>query len=378
MRCQKSKFILSNKAIYLNCAYMSPMLKKVENAGIKGLKQKRKPYKIYPKDFFNNVVLTKKAFASLVGCDNYQRIAIIPSASYGIGNVVNNISLKPNEEVLVLGEQFPSNIYPWSALCKKTRGKLVVVNRSDSLINSGEKWNEKILDSITKKTKVVAISNIHWVCGTLFNLMAIRKKTKKVGALLIIDGTQSVGALPFDIKKINPDALICAGYKWLMGPYGVGLAYYGEVFDKGIPIEDNWINRKNSKNFSELVNYNDNYGDFSARYNVGQQSNFILIPMLLAGLQQIKHWGIENIQNYCSDLISEEIKKIDNNKYWVENEKYRANHLFGIKQLIPNKSLLKLFKNKKISVSLRGDKIRVSPHVYNVGGEIKKLFQCFV
>ena len=61
--------------------------------------------------------------------------------------------------------------------------------------------------------------------------MAIRKKTKKVGALLIIDGTQSVGALPFNIKKINPDALICAGYKWLMGPYGIGLAYYNEVFD---------------------------------------------------------------------------------------------------------------------------------------------------
>ena len=63
MRCQKSKFILSNKTTYLNCAYMSPMLKKVEKAGISGIKQKRKPYKIYPDDFFNNVALVNKTFA---------------------------------------------------------------------------------------------------------------------------------------------------------------------------------------------------------------------------------------------------------------------------------------------------------------------------
>jgi len=376
MRCQKTKFILSKKITYLNCAYMSPMLKKVEKAGVKGIKQKRKPYHITPIDFFKTSGLVKKRFSSIIDCKNHNRIAIIPSASYGLANVVNNISIKEKDEIILLDEQFPSNVYPWLNLKERSKAKLVFIKRPDTLIDSGKKWNEEILAAITNKTKVVAIGNIHWACGTLFDLIAIRKKTAEVGALLIIDGTQSIGALPLSIEKIQPDALICAGYKWLMGPYSIGVAYYGNYFDKGIPIEDNWINRRGSENFSGLINYNDKYGELASRYNVGEQSNFILLPMLLAGLNQIESWGVKNIQDYCENLISEEIKKVNQKKYWIEKENYRANHLFGIKQLDNKINLIEKLKSKKISVSIRGDKIRVSPHVYNDKREIKKLFEC--
>jgi len=376
MRCQKTKFILSKKVTYLNCAYMSPMLKKVEKAGVKGIKQKRKPYHITPIDFFKTSDLVKKRFSSIIDCKNHNRIAIIPSASYGLANVVNNISIKEKDEIILLDEQFPSNVYPWLNLKERSKAKLVFIKRPDTLIDSGKKWNEEILAAITNKTKVVAIGNIHWACGTLFDLIAIRKKTAEVGALLIIDGTQSIGALPLSIEKIQPDALICAGYKWLMGPYSIGVAYYGNYFDKGIPIEDNWINRRGSENFSGLINYSDKYGELASRYNVGEQSNFILLPMLLAGLNQIESWGVKNIQDYCKNLISEEIKKVNQKKYWIEKENYRANHLFGIKQLDNKVNLIEKLKSKKISVSIRGDKIRVSPHVYNDKREIKKLFEC--
>jgi len=376
MRCQKTKFILSKKVTYLNCAYMSPMLKKVEKAGFKGIKQKRKPYHITPIDFFKTSDLVKKRFSSIIDCKNHNRIAIIPSASYGLANVVNNISIKEKDEIILLDEQFPSNVYPWLNLKERSKAKLVFIKRPDTLVDSGKKWNEEILAAITNKTKVVAIGNIHWACGTLFDLIAIRKKTAEVGALLIIDGTQSIGALPLSIEKIQPDALICAGYKWLMGPYSIGVAYYGNYFDKGIPIEDNWINRRGSENFSGLINYSDKYGELASRYNVGEQSNFILLPMLLAGLNQIESWGVKNIQDYCKNLISEEIKKVNQKKYWIEKENYRANHLFGIKQLDNKINLIEKLKSKKISVSIRGDKIRVSPHVYNDKREIKKLFEC--
>ena len=376
MRCQKTKFILSKKVTYLNCAYMSPMLKKVEKAGVKGIKQKRKPYHITPIDFFKTSDLVKKRFSSIIDCKNHNRIAIIPSASYGLANVVNNISIKEKDEIILLDEQFPSNVYPWLNLKERSKAKLVFIKRPDTLIDSGKKWNEEILAAITNKTKVVTIGNIHWACGTLFDLIAIRKKTAEVGALLIIDGTQSIGALPLSIEKIQPDALICAGYKWLMGPYSIGVAYYGNYFDKGIPIEDNWINRRGSENFSGLINYSDKYGELASRYNVGEQSNFILLPMLLAGLNQIESWGVKNIQDYCKNLISEEIKKVNQKKYWIEKENYRANHLFGIKQLDNKINLIEKLKSKKISVSIRGDKIRVSPHVYNDKREIKKLFEC--
>ena len=138
---------------------------------------------------------------------------------------------------------------------------------------------------------------VHWADGTIFDLEKIRKKTKEVGALLIIDGTQSVGAMPFDVNKIKPDALVCAAYKWLMGPYGSAFCYYGEAFDNGFPIEESWINRKNSEDFSQLINYQEDYSEGARRYNVGQQSNFINVAMLTAAINQLNSWGVDNIYN---------------------------------------------------------------------------------
>jgi len=89
---------------------MSPMLKKVEKAGIKGIKKKRKPYQILPNDFFKTSEVVKKRFSSIVDCENHNRITIIPSASYGLANVVNNISIKEKDEIILLDEQFPSNV----------------------------------------------------------------------------------------------------------------------------------------------------------------------------------------------------------------------------------------------------------------------------
>ena len=100
-----------------------------------------------------------------------------------------------------------------------------------------------------------------------------------MGARFVIDGTQSVGALPFDVGHTRPDAVACAGYKWLTGPYSVGTAWYGPAFDGGTPIEENWITRAGSDRFNELVNYRDDYRPGAIRYDVSERSNFILLPM---------------------------------------------------------------------------------------------------
>ena len=103
----------------------------------------------------------------------------------------------------------------------------------DDLTDRGKRWNERILDAIDKNTRAVAIPNVHWVDGTRFDLEAIRKRTKDVGALLIIDGTQSLGALPFDLQRLNRMHWFVRPTKWLLGPYSIGIGYYGEYFDKG-------------------------------------------------------------------------------------------------------------------------------------------------
>ena len=145
-----------------------------------------------------------------------------------------------------------------------------------------------------------------------FDLKAIREKTKLHNSLLVIDGTQSIGAMPFDINEIKPDALICSGYKWLMGPYSLGLAYYSERFDEGVPIEEHWLNREKSYDFAKLVDYQPEYRNGANRYSVGEQSNLVLVPMLLAGINQLLDWKVNNIQEYCEQASSNAINELKN------------------------------------------------------------------
>jgi selenocysteine lyase/cysteine desulfurase len=376
---QRSKFSLPAGNVYLNCAYMSPLLKAVEKQGVAGILKKRNPAAVSPESFFTDTEKVRKEYSKLINGEA-NRVVVVPSVSYGMANVVRNIKVVATNNIIVAAEQFPSNYYPWHRVHQDTGVRLKVISPPDTRINRGALWNQRILEAIDKNTKLVALGNVHWADGTLFNLKEIRKRTKDVGALLVIDGTQSIGALPFDVKEIQPDALVCGGYKWLMGPYSLGLAYYGEYFDQGKPVEENWINRLHSENFAGLVNYKSEYQPGALRYEVGEHSNFILVPMLLEALKQINQWKPKAIQQYCASITKKPIQLLREAGYWIEDENYRGQHLFGIR-LPEGKSIDRikdLVKKNKISVSFRGDAIRVSPHLYNTEAELMKLVKVLV
>ena len=375
LTCQKNLFSLPDDITYLNGAYMSPLLKASEEAGIKGLQLKRAPNEIKLYHFFDQVQKLRVTCATLLNVTNPNRIAFIPSVSYGMGIVVKNLNLKPSEKIVVAGEQFPSNIYPWMSLVKEKNAELTIVSPPDTIKNRGMLWNEAILDAITPETKMVAISHTHWADGTLFNLKAIREKTTKNDALMVVDGTQSVGALPFDVSDIQPDALICSGYKWMLGPYGSGIGYFNEKFDGGKPLEEAWINRYESEDFANLVNYQEDYQEDSLRFESGGRSNFIQIPIFQAAVDTILNWGVENIQDYLSEIIEEPVEKLKRIGCKIEDKSYFSPHLFGIRfnddfSIDKMKTLL---TEAGIIVSFRGTAMRVSPHVYNEKKEMDKL-----
>ena len=372
---QKKEFSLPSELTYLNCAYMSPLMKRVEEVGIEALKRKANPASISAPDFFTDTEALRNEYAKLIRAGNPGRVVVIPSVSYGMSNVVQNLPLEPGDNVIVTGEQFPSNYYPWHRLCEKKKAKLKIISPPEMLDDRGNHWNQRILEAIDVKTRMVAMGNVHWADGTKFDLLAIRERTHEVGALLVIDGTQSVGALPFDVGVVQPDALICAGYKWLMGPYSIGLAYYGPYFDDGFPIEENWINRINSEDFAGLVNFQDQYQPGSLRYEVGERSNFILVPMLLKALETLNAWQPGRIQQYCESITAEVLEGLTDAGFWVEEPAYRGNHLFGIRlpKNIPINSLKQDLADQNIQVSVRGDAVRVSPHLYNDQEDMQKL-----
>ena len=378
MQNQKHLFDLPDDITYLNIAAQSPSFKAVYEAGLEGLKQKNHPQTIALSDYFEPVTELKKLFAKLVDVDDYNRIVTIPSVSYGMATVANNIKLLAGDEIIVMHEQFPSNIYAWQKLAEQYDAVIKTIEAPENTTNRVKQWNTSILEAINEKTAIVAMGNIHWSNGSLFDLKAIRQKTKVHNALLIIDGSQSVGALPFSVKELQPDALICAGYKWLFGPYGCGYAYYGPYFDNGSPIEENWSNRLNSENFSGLTNYESDYKPLSNRYSVGESGNFIFVKMQIAALKQVLEWNPNRIQAYCKNISADAVKELKSLGCVIEDDNYRTHHLFGIK--LPDDLDLKVLKSalakQQIFVSFRGKYIRISCHLFNTTDDFNKLVAC--
>lgn len=372
---QSHLFDLPLKGVYLNAAYMSPQLRSVTEVGISALKRKSGPHSITADDFFRDRQRVKSLFAQLIGEEDPERIAIIPSVSYGMANAAANIPLKAGDEIVLIEEQFPSNVYTWKKHADQIGARIIMVRPPALASGRGRLWNERLLEAITKKTRVVALPHIHWADGTRFDLKAVREKLKEQKGYLVLDGTQSIGAYPFDNAEMQADVVICAGYKWLMGPYSIGVAYYNERFDTGSPIEDNWMNRLNSENFAGLTQYQDTYQPKAARYTVGESSNFVLIPMLAAALEQVLEWSPPGIQAYCETLIRDSIPPIRRKGYFVEEDAWRASHLFGI-YLAPEMQMAHLKERLLLAglfVSYRGEAVRISPHVYNKETDIKLL-----
>jgi len=375
---KRDLFNLGDEMVYINHAYMSPQLNSITAIGIENLKRKERPYHISQEDFFSEKEILRARFAKLISAPDSNSVAIIPSVSFGIATAMKNIPFHKNDQILVLEEQFPSNYYTWKELEKSHGVQIKTIKAPKVTEGRAKKWNEEILEGINENTKVIAIPHVHWADGTKFDLPTIRQRANDFQSYLVIDGTQSVGAMPFSVLEIKPDALICGGYKWLMGPYSLGVAYFGERFDHGIPLDNNWMNHEQSEDFAKLVHYNENFKAKAMRYDVGESSNFVLTPMLSEGIRQLLEWTPDGIQEYCKELTAQPIASLRQQGYFIEDAALRGHHLFGIH--LASEAVLQTIKNKllahKIHLSYRGTSIRVSPHLYTTKQDIQKLISC--
>ncbi len=380
---QKHLFSLPENAHFLNAAYMSPISKNIEQAGIEALSKKSNPMLLPSSAFFEDCDEVKFLFGKLINAPA-DRIALVPSVSYGMATVAKNLATKKGlqvgQHILVVGDEFPSDVYAWGEVMAQKSLRIRTITAPDQTQDRAKVWNERILRAINSETAMVVICHVHWGDGTIFDLMAIKKACQLVNALLVIDGTQSIGALPINIAEIQPDALVCAGYKWLMGPYTCGFAYFGPFFDEGVPLEQNWINRQNSEDMANLTQYKDQYKPLAARYNMGEQSNFIANAMLKVSINQLLDWTPAAIQLYCSTIAKDAIPTIQNAGYWIEKEHARSSHLFGILPPvhISIEKITEALKENNIAVSVRAGMIRVSPHVYNTEADFEALAKVLV
>jgi len=374
MNCQKHLFQLPDGIHYLNNAYMSPLLRSVEERGIEGMQRKRNPVSIKPVDFFTDVKGVRQKFGTMVNGEPSQ-VAVMPAVSYGMSSVIRNIPCKDGQHALTISEEFPSCYYTARRWCREHGTELRVVARQDDIPEKGRDWNERILEAISRDTAFVVMASVHWMNGTKFDLDSIGSRCRETGTKLIVDGSQSVGALPMDVKKYRIDALICAAYKWLMGPYSTALTYIHEDFNGGVPLEESWMTRPNSERFDRLTQYVEGYKPGATRFDVGQSSNFISMPMLEEALAQLLDWGIPEIQEYGRRLGKPLLDYFRSKGAPVDDEAHRAHHLLGMQ--LPagtnGEALLDELQSRNVYVSLRGNNIRISINVFNDEDDVGEL-----
>jgi selenocysteine lyase/cysteine desulfurase len=367
--CQRHLFDLPDEIAYLTCAYMSPLLQRAVELGAEGLARKARPWTIGAEDFFTDSERARALFAKLLGA-SADDIALVPAASYGVAVAAANLPLPQRRRILVLAEQFPSNVYAWRELARRQGGEVVTLQRPPD----GD-WSAAILARLDERVAITALPHCHWTDGGLIDLVSVAARCREVGSALVIDASQSLGALPLDLAAIRPDFLACAGYKWLLGPYTLSFLYIAPRWQDGRPLEHNWIARTGSENFAGLVDYQDRYQPGARRFDVGERANFALMPAAIVALEQLLRWGQPAIIETLAARTADIVRRARALGLSALPAQLRAGHFLGLR--LPGGTpmgLTERLAEEQVHVSLRGDSVRVTPHLYNNDADVDRLF----
>ena len=367
---QRHLFDIPEDVAYLNTATMGPLPIAAFEAGQRGLARKLRPWTIPDTEFFADTKRLRPLLAQLINADA-DGVAFVPSASYGLATAALNLPLSPGQEILILEDQFPSNVYTWRAHAAATGATLRTVKAGGN-----ESLSEALLDAIGMATGIVACPHVRWTDGARLDLSRIVRKCRENGAALVLDLTQSAGALSFDASEIEPDFMVAAGYKWLLGPYATGFLYVAPQHRQGRPLEQNWITRENASNFARLIDYTDAYAPGAERFDMGERSNFALLPAFEEAVKLILQWGVANIEETLGQRNRQLAGDLAEMGLSSLPESERGPHYLSA--LLPASApadLTARLKAENIHVSRRGDRLRITPHLYTSDADIARFLE---
>jgi len=364
---QRDAFDLPDGVAYLNCAFMAPQLRRVSEVGIAAVQRKQRPWRIGPADFFDHLERLRGLFAQLIQGDA-EGVAVVPAASYAVSTAAANVSASGESRIVVLADQYPSNVYPWRDLARRSGASVVAVERPDD----GD-WTRAVVESIDERTVAVAVPNCHFMTGALIDVATIGEAARTVGATFVIDATQSLGVLPLDVNEVGADMVVAAGYKWLLGPYSVGYAWTAPHCRDWRPLEHHWAGREGSEDFAHLTSYTDTFRPGARRFDGGEASNFVLLPMALAALETVAEWSVERVAATVEPLTAAVVNGAAAIGLPVHAEPH-ARHIVGLRLPVGSPAaVVQGLAEAQVHVSLRGESLRISPYVFNTADDVERL-----
>lgn len=318
---------------------------------------------------------------------NPEEIALTRSTTEGLNAIACAIPWKRGDHIVITDQEYPANAVPWYHQAH-LHGLEVRVVRSEA----GRLPISRFAEAIDDRTRVVAISHVQFATGFRADLATLSELAHSRGALLVVDGIQSVGALAVRPRELGIDALAAGGYKWLCGPIGSGFLYvrkelcqdlvpvglgFGEITPK--EHEDIWDaltgGRPWVRDFSGLAP--------GAKRFSGVGLNPAVLEGLSAALEMFLKLGPEWIEARVialSGLLIERLKRKGFQVVTPEAEKERAGIVLfrGPWDLSRKEARAELDRSLEaagVKVSIRAGGVRVACHFFNTEEDLERLLE---
>jgi selenocysteine lyase/cysteine desulfurase len=366
-RWRKGDFADFGLWTFLDCAAQGPLPNVAAEAARAAVRQKQLPFLIEDEDYFALPEAVRVLAARLMGCDA-EDVAVTHSCTAGLALVAEGLDWRAGDEVLIPETEFPANVYPWLHL--RDRGVQV------RFVPPGD----DLAAALRPRTRVVACGHVHYVTGARRALAPLAAACHAAGALLVVDATQSIGAVPLDVRADGPDLVAAAAYKWMLGPYGTGVAYVAPALRERLRVRGaGWMNFAGAHAFNELGRYDLTWRPGARRFDAYEPACFLNLYALRASLEYVLALpgGPAAVLAHARALFARLAGGLDPARYRMDGalDAERGSTLVAVEPLDPARvpPLAAALRTAKVRVSVRANRLRVSPHLYNDDRDVDRL-----
>lgn len=360
---------------FLNHAGVSPMPKMVGDVVRKAVEQCEKGAYL-DSDWFGEMDKTRAAAAKFVNADA-EEIALVKNTSEAVSIVAHGVDWKAGDRVVTAAVEYPANVYPWMEMARGHGIKLIMVPEETDELGRRQVRIEKILAELEHpRTRVLTISHVEFASGQRHDIAKLGEVCRSRGILLNVDGIQSLGAIPVDVRAMNIDFLGACGHKWMCGPPGAGLFYIRrELQDQIRPLV---IGASSVINEMDYGNYDYTLKPDARRYESGTP-NLIGFFGFGEALRMLSSVGIDAIADRLKKLSDRLIDGISLRGYDIISPRAEdawSGMVCFTSPKHPHDELVKtLRKEHKIEIAVREKRLRCSPHFYNTETQIDALIE---
>ena len=361
----RTLFPLAERWVFLNHAGVSPLNTRAA-AAIRAFTDRMvaEPFADIRADAIATMIDLRQQLAALINARSADEIALMPNTATGINTAALSLPLRPGDNVLVLDGDYPANIYPWMNLAHRGILTKFVPARDGGLDL------DLLASRMDSRTRVVAMSTVVFATGFRNDLAAVGKLCRERNVYFVVDGIQSLGALPFDVQAANVDFLACGSQKWLLGPPGSGFLYTRrELLDELAPGA--YVGTSSVVDPENYLDYNFTLLPTAERFHLGMP-NFAGVIGLHASVALVREIGVERIAERVLALSGAAIGALqERGRRVVVSAPERRSGIVIVEDDDPARTCERLKTAGVIAVP-RGRGLRFAPHFYNTEAEIMR------